>query len=72
MHNPFKRVLAYAIGGVRGLTLEVRRRPTAGRQARRADDMTWLLGGPGGLPLGLASTDGLGHAVAKRRGTTNA
>ena len=36
------------------------RGPTVGRQARTADDSQRPLGGPGGPPLGLASTEGLG------------
>ena len=39
--------------------------PTAMRQARRKDDTHNLEGGLGALPLGLASTEGLGRRLAR-------
>ena len=50
-------------GVLRGLTFEVRRDRRRGARPGRKDDKPHLEAGPGGLPLGLASTDGLGGTM---------
>ena len=48
---------------LRCLTFEVRRDRRRDARPGRKDDMPHLEAGPGGLPLGLASTDGLGGTM---------
>ena len=51
------------MGALCGLTFEVRRDRRQGALARWKDDRPRLEAGPGALPLGLASTEGLGRTA---------
>jgi len=60
--KPVERLLACETGGMRGLTFEVRRDQRQDARPGLVKMYAYHQPGPGGLPLGLASTEGLGRA----------
>jgi len=65
----FKRGRMSLIMATCALTFEVRRAQRRGARPGLAKMYAYRQTGPGATPLGLASTEGLGHALSDRRTT---